>query len=98
MRELAGVTKARAMTALAFLLIVPLCNGRRRQWLRLSLLIGVVALSTASILGCGGSGSSSKGPTDTGSPAGSYTVTVTAASGSGSTTITHTLPVTVVIQ
>jgi hypothetical protein len=98
MRELAGVTKARAMTALAFLLIVPLCNGRRRQWLRLSLLIGVVALSTASILGCGGSGSSSKGSADTGSPAGSYTVTVTATSGSGGATITHTLPLTVVIQ
>jgi hypothetical protein len=97
-RELTLMTKARAMTALAFLLIVPLCSGRRRQWLRLSLLIGALTLSTASILGCGGSGSSSKGSTDTGSPAGQYTVTVTATSVSGVTTITHTLPLTVVIQ
>ncbi|HTF69946.1 MAG TPA: FG-GAP-like repeat-containing protein, partial [Edaphobacter sp.] len=97
-REMARLTRARTMTALAFLLIVPFCSGTRRQWLRLSLLIGVLSLSTASILGCGGSGSSSNGSTDTGSPAGSYTVTVTATSVSGSTTITHTLPLTVVIQ
>jgi hypothetical protein len=95
---MARLTRARTMTALAFLLIVPFCSGRRRQWLRLSLLIGVLSLSTASTLGCGGSGSSSNGSPNTGSPAGSYTVTVTASSVSGGTTITHTLPLTVVIQ
>lgn len=97
-REMARLTRARTMTALAFLLIVPFCSGRRRQWLRLALLIGVLTLSTASTLGCGGSDSSSNGSPNTGSPAGSYTVTVTASSVSGGTTITHTLPLTVVIQ
>jgi PKD repeat protein len=86
------------MTTLAFLLIVPFCGRRRRQWLRFSLLIGVLTLSTVSILGCGGTGSSSMGSTETGSPAGSYTVTVTATSTTGGSTITHTLPLTVVIQ
>jgi hypothetical protein len=96
MRAPLRVTETRGVTALAFLLIVPFCRGRRR--FRLSLMIGVVTLSTASILGCGGSGSSSNGSTDTGSPAGSYTVTVTATSASGGSTITHTLPLSVVIQ
>jgi hypothetical protein len=86
------------MTALAFLLIVPFCSGRRRQWVKFSLLIGVLTLSTVSIVGCGGTGSSSMGSTDTGSPAGSYIVTVTATSTTGGSTITHTLPLTVVIQ
>jgi hypothetical protein len=98
LRTLARVRRARTMTALAFLLIVPFCSGRRRQWLRFSLLIGVLTLSTVSIVGCGGTGSSSMGSTETGSPAGSYTVTVTATSTSGGSTITHTLPLTVVIQ
>lgn len=97
LRDLLRVTRARTMTAVAFLLIVPFCGGRRRQWFRLSLVIGVLTLTTWT-LGCGGSGSSSNGSTDTGSPAGSYTVTVTASSSSGGTTITHTLPLTVVIQ
>jgi hypothetical protein len=98
LRMLARVRRARTMTALGFLLIVPFCGGRRRQWLRFSLLIGVLTLSTVSIVGCGGTGSSSMGSTETGSPAGSYTVTVTATSTSGGSTITHTLPLTVVIQ
>jgi hypothetical protein len=97
-RELVLMTKARGMTALAFLLIVPVCSGRRRHWLRLSLMIGVLSLTTASLLGCGGSGSSSNGSPDTGSPAGTYTVTVTATSTSGGSTITHSLPLSVVIQ
>jgi hypothetical protein len=96
LRTLARVTRARTMTALAFLLIVPFFGGRRR--FRLSLMIGVMILSTASLLGCGGSGSSSNGSTDTGSPAGSYTVTVTATSVAGGIPIMHTLPLTVVIQ
>jgi hypothetical protein len=95
-RELVLMTKARGVTALAFLLIVPFCSGSRR--FRLSLMIGVVILSTTSVLGCGGSGSSSNGSTDTGSPGGTYTVTVTATSASGGSTITHTLPLSVVIQ
>jgi PKD repeat protein len=86
------------MTALAVLLIVPFCSGRRRQWQRFSLLIGVLTLSTVSIVGCGGTGSSSMRSTETGSPAGSYTVTVTATSATGGIAITHTLPLTVVIQ
>jgi hypothetical protein len=98
LRTLARVTRARTMTALALLLIVPFCSGRRRQWLRFSLLIGVLSLSTISIVGCGGTGSSSMGSTETGSPAGSYTVMVTATSATGGTPITHTLPLTVVIQ
>jgi hypothetical protein len=96
LRSPADVTTARTMTAVAFLLIVPFCSGGRRQWMRLSLLIGVLTLSTVSIVGCGGTGSSSMG--STGSPAGSYAVTVTATSASGGSTITHTLPLTVVIQ
>ncbi len=96
MRALLRVTGARGTTALAFLLIIPFCSGRRR--FRLSLMVSVVVLSTTSLLGCGGSGSSSNGSTDTGSPAGSYTVTVTATSASGGNTITHTLPLSVVIQ
>jgi hypothetical protein len=98
LRTLARMTRERTMTALAFLLIVPFCSGRRRQWLRFSLLIGVLTLSAVSIVGCGGTGSSSMGSTETGSPAGSYTVTVTATSATGGMTITHTLPLTVVIQ
>ena len=98
LRDLFLVTKARTMTALAFLLIVPFCSGRRRQWFRFSLVIGVLTLSASWTLGCGGSGSSSNGSTDTGSPAGSYTVTVAATSASGGVTITHTLPLTVVVQ
>ncbi|HEY1994203.1 MAG TPA: FG-GAP-like repeat-containing protein [Edaphobacter sp.] len=98
LRTLARVTRGRTMTALAFLLIVPFCSGRRRQWLRFSLLIGVLTLSTVSIVGCGGGSSSSNGSTGSGSAAGSYTVTVTATSTSGGSTITHTLPLTVVIQ
>jgi Bacterial Ig-like domain (group 3)/FG-GAP-like repeat len=97
-RTLARMTRARTMTALALLLIVPFCSGRRRQWQRFSLLIGVLTLSNVSIVGCGGTGSSSMGSTETGSPAGSYTVTVTATSATGGTPITHTLPLTVVIQ
>jgi hypothetical protein len=96
LRDLLPVARG-TMTALAFLLIVPFCSGRRRQWFRLSLLIGVLTLTTWT-LGCGGSGSSSNGSTDTGSPTGSYTVTVTATSASGGVTITHTLPLTVVVQ
>ncbi len=98
MRDLLRVTGARGMTALAFLLIVPFCSGRRRQGFRPSLMVSVVVLSTTSLLGCGGSGSSSNGSTDTGSPTGSYTVTVTATSVSGGSTISHTLPLSVVIQ
>jgi hypothetical protein len=98
LRTLARVTRARTMTALAVLLIVPFCSGRRRQWQRFSLLIGVLTLSTVSIVGCGGTGSSSMRSTETGSPAGSYTVTVTATSATGGIAITHTLPLTVVIQ
>jgi len=97
LRDLLQATKARTMTALAFLLIVPFCSGRRRQWFRFSLLICVLTLTTWT-LGCGGSGSSSNGSTDPGSPAGSYTVTVTATSASGGVSITHTLPLTVVVQ
>ncbi|HEY3989455.1 MAG TPA: FG-GAP-like repeat-containing protein, partial [Acidobacteriaceae bacterium] len=98
LRTLARVTRARTMTLLAFLLVVPFCSGRRPQWLRFSLLMGVLTLSTVSTVGCGGTGSSSMGSTETGSPAGSYTVTVTATSTSGGSIITHTLPLTVVIQ
>ena len=97
LRDLLQATKARTMTALAFLLIVPFCSGRRRQWFRFSLLICVLTLTTWT-LGCGGSGSSSNGSTDPGSPAGGYTVTVTATSASGGVSITHTLPLTVVVQ
>lgn len=96
LRDLLPVTKT--MTALAFLLIVPFWGGRRRQWFRLSLVIGVLTLSATWTLGCGGSGTSSNGSTNTGSPAGSYTVTVTATSTSGGVTIAHTLPLSVVIQ
>jgi hypothetical protein len=98
MKQVARLTTARTMTALALLFLVP-CFGRgRRPWIRLSMLVGVFILTGASLVGCGGSGSMQQSPPNSGSPTGSYTVTVTATSGSGSATITHTLPLTVVIQ